>query len=303
MTLSTEDAFSKFRSRLELNDREQKNASGRQREIRAHMDEEFAIDEDFLTGSYARHTKTKPLKDVDIFCVLGQAERHYRQKSPSELLGAVESALAKKYGSSCVKQQRRSVTVEFGVEADDEDKTNYRVVSFDVVPAFALDSNYEIPDKGNAAAGGWTKSNPRIHSEKAVDAQKAYSNEWKGLVRMMKYWNNHHSKPVRPSFLLEVMALDVLHPPYGGDRAREMQFFFAAIAGRIGETWNDPAGLGPPVSDTMDVASCSAAKRALWEAERDAAQAIYLTRQGRQSDALKGWRTLFGPLFPLSSAS
>jgi hypothetical protein len=299
--LTTDDAFGKFRSRLELNEKEQRDASRRQQEIRGHMDEEFDVDHDFLTGSYVRYTKTKPLKDVDVFCVLGDEERHYRQKAPVELLRAVETAMAKKYGNSCVKRQRRSVTVDFGVKADSEDRTDYRVVSFDVVPAFALGDNYEIPDTGaNGGGGGWTKTNPRVHADKAVEAQQAYSNEWKGLVRMMKYWNNHHDKPIRPSFLIEVMALDVLHAPYGGDRAREMQFFFASLAGRINETWNDPAGLGPPVSDAMDAATRIAAGKALRSAEREAAHAIDLTRQGRQGDALRAWRTLFGPMFPLS---
>jgi predicted nucleotidyltransferase len=299
--LGTEDAFGKFRSRLELNDKEQKDASERQREIREHMDEEFDIDHDFLTGSYARHTKTKPLKDVDIFCVLGERERPYRTKAPSELLGAVERALAKKYGHSCAKRQRRSVSVDFGVKPDAEDKTDYRIVSFDVVPAFALGDNYEIPDAGtNGDPGGWTKTNPRVHADKAVEAHQAYSNEWKGLVRMMKYWNNHYDKPIKPSFLIEVMALEVLHPPYGGDRAREIQFLFAALAGRIQETWDDPAGLGPPVSDAMDRTQRSSAERALHAAERDAAHAIAFSREGRQGDALRAWRDLFGPLFPLS---
>jgi predicted nucleotidyltransferase len=299
--LSTDDAFAKFRSRLELNEREQKDASKRQREIREHMDKEFDIEHDFLTGSYARYTKTKPLKDIDIFCVLGEDERHYRKKAPSELLGAVENSLAKKYGSGCVKRQRRSVSVDFGVRPDAEDKTDYRVVSFDVVPAFSLGADYEIPDtSANFGTEGWTKTNPRVHADRAVEAHQAYRSEWKGLVRMMKYWNNHHEKPIKPSFLIEVMALDVLHAPYGGDRAREMQFFFAGLAGRIHETWSDPAGLGPPVSDTMDTAKRAVAEQALRTAEREAAHAIALTRQGRQGDALRAWRALFGPLFPLS---
>lgn len=299
--LTTEDAFAKFRSRLELNEREQKNASERQREIRAHLDEEFNVADDFLTGSYARHTKTKPLKDVDILCVLGEEERHYRQSPPSVLLGAVENALAKKYGASHVKRQRRSVAIDFGVRADADDKTDYRVVSFDVVPAFALGDDYEIPDLGaNRGTGGWIKTNPRVHADRAVEAQRAYNGEWKGLVRMMKYWNNHHDKVVRPSFLVEVMALDLLRPPYGGDRAREMQFLFASLAGRIHDEWEDPAELGPPVSDSMDETSRTEAKRALNAAERAAAQAIALTRQGRQGDALMAWRSLLGPLFPLS---
>ena len=68
--ISIQDAFKKFRSRLELTSAEQADASRRQNEIREIMNENFGIDDDFLTGSYARWTKTKPLKDVDIFCVL-----------------------------------------------------------------------------------------------------------------------------------------------------------------------------------------------------------------------------------------
>lgn len=299
--LTTAEAFTKFRGRLELNEKEQSDASRRQREIRAHMDAEFDVEHDFLTGSYARHTKTKPLKDVDIFCVLGKKERHRRDGAPEELLAAVERALAKKYGQGCVKRQRRSVTVDFGVRPDAEERTDYRVVSFDVVPAFACGDAYEIPDiDANGGAGGWTRTNPRVHADKAVEAQEAYSREWKGLVRMMKYWNSHHDKPIKPSFLIEVMALDVLHAPYGGDRARETQFFFAGLAGRIHDRWDDPAGLGPRVSDAMDATRCAAAERALRGAEREAAHAIDLSRQGRQGDALRAWRALFGPMFPLS---
>ena len=299
--LTIEEAFTKFRSRLELNDKEQANASTRQREIRAHMDTRFDVAHDFLTGSYARHTKTKPLKDVDIFCVLGEGERHYRKEAPSALLTAVENALVDKYGRAAVKRQRRSVCVDFGVKPDADDKTDYRVVSFDVVPAFALGDCYEIPDLGAlGGAGGWTKTDPRVHANKAIEAQKAYSSEWKGLVRMMKYWNNHHDKPIKPSFLIEVMALEVLHPPYGGERSRELQAFFATLAARIHETWSDPAGLGPAVSDAMDAAMRSSARMALLEAERAAAHAIDLARRGRQGDALRAWRELFGPLFPLS---
>ncbi len=90
--ITVQDAFKKFRSRLELNDREQQDASRRQQDIRRVMKGAFAVDRDFLTGSYARHTKTKPLKDVDIFCVLGDSERHYRDKAPSALLATATAS-------------------------------------------------------------------------------------------------------------------------------------------------------------------------------------------------------------------
>lgn len=294
--LTIDEAFRKLKSNLELTDKEQEDASRRQREIRDHMDTEFDIEHDFLTGSYRRWTKTKPLKDVDIFVVLGEEERHYRKKPPSDLLGAFEKALLKKYDQ--VHVQRRSVTVDFGVKVSAEDTTDEKVVSFDVVPAFAKDDYYEIPD--TATSSGWTSTDPTVHYDKAVAAQEAYAGEWKALVRMMKYWNNRHGKPIKPSFLIEVMALDILHPSFGGQFDREMQALFATLADRLDETWADPAGLGPPVSDAMDAARRAAAKKELEAAGRAASAAIQLTRQGKNGAALEAWRALLGPLFPLS---
>src|SRR5260370_26648805 len=50
--LSIDEAFRRFKSRLELNDRERKNASDRQNEVREYLDTKFAIERSFLTGSY-----------------------------------------------------------------------------------------------------------------------------------------------------------------------------------------------------------------------------------------------------------
>ncbi len=295
--LTIDEAFRKFKSRLELNDKEQNNASSRHQEIREHMRSRFDIEDDFLSGSYRRYTKTKPLKDVDIFCVLGKEEAHYRKEQPSRVLVAFEEALVEKYGAEAVSRQRRSATVDFGVFVDADDNTDYRVVSMDVIPAFEDGDNYEIPD---GTSGKWIKTNPKIHEQKATDAHQAYDNEWKGLVRMVKYWNNHHNKPIKPSFLLEVMALQCLAPPFGGRFDYEFQSMFATLVDRIHDTWEDPAGLGPPVSDMMDANEKKAAEAALRQAARQCTLAIDLGRQGKNGDALKAWRNLFGPKFPLS---
>ena len=121
--ITVAEAFKKFRSRLELTDREQDDASRRHTEIRDYLKGKFDIDRDFLTGSYKRWTKTKPLKDVDIFCVPGKKERHRRDKPPADLLKAFEDALVEKYGRSNVSRQRRSVTVDFGVKPDADEDT------------------------------------------------------------------------------------------------------------------------------------------------------------------------------------
>lgn len=297
--ISVDEAFIKFRSRLELTDREQEDASRRHNEIRDYLKTKFDIDRDFLTGSYKRWTKTKPLKDVDIFCVLGAKERHRRDKPSADLLRAFEDALVEKYSRANVSRQRRSVTVDFGVKPNADEDTDGKVMSFDVVPAFAKCKHYEIAD--TSVKSGWTETNPEVHYDLTVKAQERYSGEWKGIVRMCKKWNVFHGKPVKPSFLIEVMALELLHPPFGGDLRYEIKALLASLADRIHVTWADPAGLGPPVSDSMDKPACNAARIALRQGSDVAARAIQLERQGKNGDALKVWRNdVFGPLFPLS---
>ncbi|WP_398469798.1 CBASS oligonucleotide cyclase [Tardiphaga sp.] len=299
--ISLDEAFRKFKSRLELNDREQKNASQRHTEVREYLKTKFAVERSFLTGSYARHTKTKPLKDIDIFFVLKESERHYRNKVPSVVLDAFYDALVEKYGKSAVRKQSRSINIDFGVVVDAEDNTDYRVISVDTVPAFASRDDYEIPDTDT---GTWIKTNPDIHAQKAVAAHQAFSNEWKGLVRMVKYWNNNprygSDKPVKPSFLIEVMALQCLHGGWQGRFDYELQALFSTLAHRILDEWPDPAGLGPPISNGMGTARKTRARDLLLQASRDASIAINLARQGKNVEALKAWRSLFGPKFPLS---
>lgn len=297
--LTIDEAFRKFKSRLELNDQEQKNASARQTEVREYLETKFKISRSFLTGSYARWTKTKPLKDVDIFFVLKSDEDHYKSKVPSVILTDFHNALVEKYGKKAIKQNR-SINIDFGITADADDKTDHRLISIDVVPAFEKGKNYEIPDD---ALGKWILTNPEIHAEKATACHQAYSNEWKGLVRMMKYWNNnpkHGEKPIKPSFLIEVMAMQCLYGGWGGSFDREFQSLFATLGSRILEEWPDPAGLGPPISNGMDTARKTRARDLLRIAEREATLAIDHVRQGRNLEALKVWRNLFGPMFPLS---
>ena len=111
MTLTIDEAFRKFKSRLELNQREQDNASARHKEVREYLYTKFDIEGDFLTGSYARYTKTKPLKDIDIFFPMKQSERHYRNKAAGVVLDDYKTALVDKYGCAAVRRQSRSVTI------------------------------------------------------------------------------------------------------------------------------------------------------------------------------------------------
>ncbi|MDS0133205.1 MULTISPECIES: CBASS oligonucleotide cyclase [unclassified Amycolatopsis] len=293
--ITPNEALRKFRGRLETTDREDRSASSRQRRLRGELDAALDIEKDFLTGAYRRHTKTKPLRDVDIMIVLRDIS--YLDRHPHDILELIRSVLAPIYGDDRVTCDRFAVRVDFGVKIVDD--VSDEVVSFDVVPAFEHEDHYLIPDD---VLGEWIYTNPEIHRELATAANQAFSEQWKPLVKMVKKWNDEHDHPIEPSFLIEVMALNLIDGPWTGDHRRELRQFFASAAARIAEGWSDPAKLGPDVSGPLDAdpLKMDRARRALRDAEAACTKAINLERQGRTGDALKAWRDLFGPLFPLS---
>ncbi len=297
--ITLEDAFAKFLKRLELKPNEQSDVSNRHTKIRGIVKAGIGVERDILSGSYKRRTKTKPLKDVDIFFILRPSESEWQQRPPGELLTEIRGLLTPSYGESHVSLGRRSVKVDFGVKLGAEE-TDEKVMSIDVVPGFASDGHYVIPDQH---LGDWVSTDPEIHEQLAKDANTAYQERWKPLVRMIKKWNDHHDRPVKPSFLLEVMALKILNRSFGGHYSLELQTFFATAAERISETWEDPAKLGPPVSDRIasEPGQLNTASAALAAAAENVSRARRLAQQGKNGEALRVWRDeIFGPLFPLS---
>jgi hypothetical protein len=190
---------------------------------------------------------------------------------------------------------RRCVTVDFekrNPTADEEGK----VLSTDAVPAIELNGCYEIPDR---VLGKWIKTDPEVHKEKATAKNKALGGKWVPLVKMLKRWNRSANKPISPSFLIEVMALDLCDPPFTSYSSEVRRFFAAALDG-IMQDWPDPAGYGPPVSDQMNAQKRQEAIAALRGAETKAARAVNLEKQGKNGEALALWREVMGKYFPTS---
>jgi hypothetical protein len=295
--LTATEAFDKFRRRLELSSTERNDAARRQADVRDCIRSGFTVTTDFLSGSYARHTKTKPLKDVDVLFVLGEKERGRRNKPPIETLQAFERCLRKEYTEKDqVEICRRSVTVEFEKNYY-PDEHEGKVLSIDAVPSFECGSEeYEIPDK---VTGRWIRTNPAKHKEQATAKNEELDQRWVPLVKMAKGWNRANGKPVKPSFLIEVMAEELAEAPFS-TYANEIRNLFAAMEANIGRVWADPAGLGPPVSDQMTPELVAEAKKALRGAQRKAALADRAEQSGRQGEALQIWREVLGDYFPLS---
>ena len=288
---TVDDAFAKLKSELEITQTEQQLASRRQNEIRNHLAGRISLKTTFLSGSYARHTKTKKLKDVDIFIVVRAdgPDAGLRDQTPWSVLSTLQQHLAAKYTSPSPTIGRRSCTLEFS--STDE------VPSFDVVLAFELDEGgYWIPDR---TCGEWIASDPSVHKTKATAKNAKCDGKWIPLVKMIKGFNREWDKPVRPSFLLEVMALDLVIPRCGHFQD-EIVLFLANAAERVEDEWPDPAGLGPDVNSSMSTMEKRAASGRLREALAIAERAVDLEDEGQHATAISEWRRLFGDRMPKS---
>jgi hypothetical protein len=290
--ITVAEAFNTFRQRLELSETERANAIKRHKEVRECIRGTFAVDRDFLTGSYDRHTKTKPLKDVDIFFALADTEKKWRDKPAHEVLDAFVACL-RGNARDAVDPRRRCATIEFEKNTKDEEG---KVLSIDAVPAFELDDCYEIPDR---VLGKWIKTDPEVHAEKSTATNKALDGKWVPLVKMIKRWNRSAGGPIKPSFLIEVMAHDLVDAPFT-TYPEELQRFFAAVPAVLSGPWQDPAGLGPPVSDQMTPDLVTKAISALRQAEKKASLAMRREAEGKQGEALTLWAEIMGRYFRTS---
>ncbi|OXM50617.1 hypothetical protein CFP71_27085 [Amycolatopsis thailandensis] len=278
-----DDAFTKLKHNLEITQTEQNLAKARHEAIRDFVKSHWDLDDDFLTGSYRRDTKTKKLKDIDIFVVLDAdgGQSSFRDQSPIQVINALETLLRQKWSSAA--RDGMAIVVPYG--ADDE------VMSIDVVPAFKReDGGYYIP---NPSAGDWLETNPKRHHELSIAKNADCGGKYVPFVKMIKGINRELGEPVSPSFLLEVMAQSLVKPPIGRYQD-EIIYFLATAAERIGDEWPDPAGLGGDVNAVMNMTQKLAAANALNRARAIAERAVDLEDDGQDRAAYDEWKTLFG---------
>ena len=79
--LTRNQAFEELRRNLELTGLQEKTVATRQSNVRDAVARQLTVVDDFLTGSYRRHTLIVPLKkaDVDVVVVL---DRGYKDRGP-----------------------------------------------------------------------------------------------------------------------------------------------------------------------------------------------------------------------------
>lgn len=279
-----DDAFDKLKSNLEITQTESELAQTRHKLIREHIESSWQLVNHFLTGSYNRQTKTKKLKDVDMFAVIDP-------EGP-------QGSLAKDAGTAAIAALRKVLATRWSdLDTDDNVvRINYGgedVASYEVAPVFQREGHgYSMPN-----GTGWMDTDPQEHAVLVTAKNKECNEKFVPFVKMVKGINREAGEPIDPSFLIEVMALDLVLQPFGRYR-EEIRFFLASVADRITENWPDPAGLGPDVNSGTSLNRRRQIAGIVREWLAVAEEALLLEHDGRERAAVEKWRELFGWRMP-----
>jgi predicted nucleotidyltransferase len=278
-----DDAFKGLKTNLEISETERKLAVSRHHLIRDHIRTRWDLEDDFLTGSYARHTKTKKLKDIDIFVVIDP--------------NGPQAELANGTGDNAVKALQEVLSSRWKDATTDAnvvriDYAGEEVASYEVAPVFARPSGFVIPN-----GSGWMATDPSKHAELVTSKNRDCDSKFVPLVKMLKGVNRHFDEPIDPPFLIEVMALELVDGPIGNYQD-EISFFLASAADQVELNWPDPAGLGDDVNGSMPVSERKRVSIQIREWLAIAEDALLLEQSGQELRAVARWKELFGWRMP-----
>lgn len=276
--------FAGLRSNLGITNLQASTVATRQKNVRSALADDFKILRSYLSGSYSRSTMIAPLKnaDIDIFFVL-DASYYYRYQ-PASLLDAVRAALLKTYTRTPrVSRNGQAVTITF---------TDFQV---DVVPGFYRDGGgFLIPD---SIAGSWIETDPTVHNQWMMNANKIHGGALVPLVKMIKGWNRVINSAFR-GFYLESLTKVVLDNVKISNDPSAVRFVLDKGRNQVQYTISDPAGFGGQITGLDSVSTVQEAVSRFQTACNRARKAELFAAQGKIQDAFYEWRKLFGAYFP-----
>ena len=281
-----DDAFDKLKSNLEITQTESKLAQTRHELVRDHIEGSWELVDHFLTGSYRRHTKTKKLKDVDIFVVVDPdgPQGSLAEGSGRSAVLALRALLATRW--SDLDADDNVVTIKYG----DED-----VASYELAPVFRRKGGgYTMPN-----GAGWMDTDPQEQAVLVTAKNEDCDGKFVPFVKMVKGINREAGDPIEPAFLLEVMGLELVLDPFGRYRD-EIRFFLASVAERIVDDWEDPGGARSGCQCWVSGWHGGDGSFRRWCADglAVAEEALLLENEGKERAAVETWRELLGWRMP-----
>ena len=290
--LSREQAFERLRRNLELTGLQEKIVATRQKNVREAVAARLTVLDDFLTGSYRRHTLIGPLKeaDVDIVVVL---DRSYREAGARAVLDRVRKALVEEYPRTPkISRNGQAVTITF---------SDFVI---DVVPAFALpwwswNTGWETCD---SKSDGWITTNPKRHVELSSAANRSHGGHLIPRIKQLKTCNRHVGEPLR-SFHLEALAWSVFGTSFWWRESVRSDWasahkFFENAPDKLRYKLPDPAGAGGDVGAYLTGSALEMAIGKMNSAGESCKRAERAAKDGDVVAMHQAYGRVFGDAYP-----
>jgi hypothetical protein len=287
MALTTPAAFNTFKDILLLTDTQKETVSARRNSAHGYLKSSFAANSNMplsrtsLIGSAGRSTIIRPVDDIDVLAVFENKDNvfdSYRYNSQA-FLYRIRDALSG-FRVKIVGARGQAVRLFYTAAPH-----------VDIAPVFRWSSGgYALPN----GSGGWLTTDPDVHATHMAKRNSELGSNLKPMIRMMKRWNNVHSKRLK-SFHLEMLVASSF-ATLGSDSRAASEVFFGYAKDHL--SVSDPAGHSGDLSSYLTWAARSEVMASMESARERASRANAAEKRGDHAEAIRLWRIIFGDELP-----
>ncbi|WP_375485883.1 nucleotidyltransferase [uncultured Jatrophihabitans sp.] len=290
MARTVDSSFTKLDENLNLDPFVRLKAQNIHNTIRDDLAKAGLIAGSFLQGSIARKTMLKPLKDIDIVCLLPlhMWEQLRGPDGPGKAMKSFKAPILERWPGAQFDVGDEPAGKALRVTLPDVDFT------IDLVPAFDYEGDYVLI--GDRFERTWEPSNTRIQLKRVSDRTKATGGRFVHQVREAKELTKHHDElEFVTGIVVESLAYAAITHQLPDKVAIALILDHAkeAVKGPVLE----PAG-EDDVSAKWTYEERQTAIRVYAQASKKAAEALAFERAGDMYAAIDVWHSLFGDSFP-----
>jgi hypothetical protein len=290
MKRTVDSSFTKLDENLNLDPFVRLKAQTIHNTIREDLTKAGLIAGSFVQGSFARKTMLKPLKDIDIVCLLPACmwELLRGPDGPGKAMESFKAPIVERWPGVQFDVGDEPAGKALRVTLPDVDFT------IDLVPAFDHESGYVLI--GDRFEGTWEPSNTRIQLKRVSDRNQATGGRFVHQVREAKALTKHHEEL---GFVTGIVTESLAYAVIGHqvpDKVAIALFLDHAKEAVMGPVL-EPAG-EDDVTAKWTYEDRQTAARVYAQAFRQAAEALAFERAGDMDAAIDVWHSLFGDSFP-----
>lgn len=289
---AVDQAFDQFDTSLNLALGERTKAELRHNYVRDVLEAAGIIVGSFLQGSFARKTMLKPLKDVDIVCLLPETKRS-DFTGPGGAARALESfkePIGSKWPTAKFDSGEEPAGKALRVEFDDVDFT------IDLVAAFEVPGDTEDVIIADREADEWVVAKSRTLNRLIRERNQECGGRFIHQVRMAKTLKHTHEDLDHfKGIVIESVAYEAVKTSMTHQEA--LAAIVKAAADLLRGPLMDPTGEGD-VTAKWSYAERQRAVEKLGELSQRAEEALSLEAGGDEHGAQDVWGSVLGEDFP-----